>query len=231
MKNTIIILFIVICLPSCKVVNALTELPKKKVKVSTMAVDGKTVKFIPMHHLGKKEFYDNVKDKIVYYQKDGYKVYYEMIRYIKKPDSLENDNFFRKVRKFRGSTRNYKEDMDSIGILKKYVQQPSYTKLGVDSTTSVWADLDYRAIISEYEKRYGTIQLDSTDLHTPLNDKSYTSTTFLDGHKIKAIIVNFRNAQLAKVIDSSPDKKILVVFGKGHVKGTKKLLKHYKHHL
>ncbi len=37
----------------------------------------KTIVFVPMHHVGKQEFYNDVRQKIDSLQKNGYIIYYE----------------------------------------------------------------------------------------------------------------------------------------------------------
>ena len=44
------------------------ELNKKKVKVYSYNYANKEIKYIPMHHLGKKEFYDDVRKDVVKYK-------------------------------------------------------------------------------------------------------------------------------------------------------------------
>jgi hypothetical protein len=92
--------------------------------------------------------------------------------------------------------------------------------MGVDAT-DVWADIEYKALISLYEQKYGPITFDSIDLYTPLNAK-------YDRDKIprkqwNSVAVNARNDHLAELLKNSPDKKILILYGKGHIAGVKRI--------
>lgn len=175
-----------------------------------------------MHHLGKKVFYDDVTRKIAYYKKDGYKVYFELVKFKPLPDSTANDLLKRKARKLKGFSGTYKDMANESGTFKKYIQQPSYASMGVDST-DVWADMDYASVIAVYEHKYGPIMLDSVDMHTPL--KARYESNKITRKQWNKVAVGARNEHLAGVIKHSQDKKILIIYGKGHMKGVKRILK------
>ena len=169
-----------------------------------------------MHHLGKKEFYDDVAGKVEQFKKDGYVVYYELLGTSFNADSTERDVIRRKGRKIKGFSGGYKDASENRGMFKKYVEQPSYKDMGTDSN-DVRADIDYKILINEYEKKYGKIILDSIDLNTGF-DAEYDRKQITDKSQYEYIIIDYRNDFLVHTIKNSTDRKILVLYGEGHRK-------------
>ncbi len=179
------------------------------------AIGDKGIKFIPMHHLGKKGFYDEVKEIIIENKNQGYIVYYELVSTHFAGDSSFRDTIRRKVRKLKGFNGTYKEAVEGT-FLDKYIQQPAYKDLGVDDD-DVWADVDYLQLIDQWEKVNGEIILDSIDLNTPFGEV-YDNKLNYSQKQYKNIFVGYRNDHLIKRIKTGPDNKILVVYGVGHRK-------------
>jgi hypothetical protein len=222
MRKLLIVCIIIGTLSSCKIVHNLIELHKTNVKVYTYKLDNKEIKYIPMHHMGKKEFYDHVKNEVTTYKNNGYKVYYEQISSIFTADSLLRDTIRRKARKLMGFSGTYKDNADS-SLFKKFIQQPSYKDLGIDDH-DVWADVNYLQLITQWEKINGQIILDSVDLNTPFKEK-FSKGTFYTNKEYNKIIIKYRNGFLINLIKSNPDNKILVIYGGGHRKDFRKQLK------
>jgi len=222
MKKILVFTIIVLLFQSCKMVSSLIELNRKNAKVYSYNLAEKDIKFIPMHHLGKKEFYDDVTKKVKEYKNKGYTVYYELISTNFTNDSLLRNEIRRKVRKLKGYSGTYKENAEG-SLFKKYIQQPTYPELGTDST-DIRADLNYLEIINEWEKQNGEIILDSLDLNTPFTEKFQKSIDY-SNKEYKAIFVEYRNKNLINLIEKSPSNKILVLYGEGHRKNLKKQLK------
>ena len=120
MKNILIILILISTLSSCKIAHSLIELNKTKAKIHSYKIDDKELKFVPMHHLGKKEFYDNVKNIVTDSKNNGFIVYYELISTDFTTDSLLKDTIRRKVRKLKGFSGTYKENAEG-NFFKKYI--------------------------------------------------------------------------------------------------------------
>jgi len=222
---TFIIVFTTIT--SCKVVLSLSQLQLKKAKVYSYTYKGKDLKYIPMHHLGKKEFYNDVKEKIAELKYDGYVVFYEQISTNLAIDSLKKDTIRRKVRKIKGFNGNY-DDVAKGTFLEKYVMQPPYEEMGI-TDNDVRADIDYLQFVNEWERVNGMIILDSTDLYTPF-DSTFRKGRFYSSKDFNKIVIEYRNQYLVEMIDSSHCDKILIIYGMGHKKDLQARLRKRNRH-
>jgi len=221
-KKILVFTIIILAFQSCKIVSGLIELNRKNAEVHSYNLADKDIKFISMHHMGKKEFYDDVTNIIKEYKSKGYVVYYELISTDFTKDTELKNTIRRKVRKLKGFSGTYKENAPD-GFAEKYISQPKYTDLGTDST-DIRADVNYLELINEWEKQNGIIELDSLDLNTPFTEKfnkriNYTKKQY------NAIFIEYRNKHLINLIKNSSSNKILVIYGKGHRKNFKKQLK------
>ncbi len=212
---------------SCKIAQGITMMNKKTPDESTIHTGDKTITFIPIMHFGRKEFYATLKQKIAAYKQQGYTVYYEQIRarYNTLAVSQERyDTLRRMYRKMSGGQGHSRGDyQESLGeVFKNKMVQPLYDSLGV-TATDVNADIDLVMLIAEYERLHGPIQLDSCDLHTPLG-KTYTCNG-LPRSRMRPVIEDYRNQQLAATLLAAPPRKILVLYGAAHIKPVKKLIK------
>jgi hypothetical protein len=220
MKKILLLSAIILTISSCKISRSLIELNKTKAKTYSYRIDDKEIKFLPMHHLGKKKFYNNVKNIITENKKNGFTVYYELVSTNFTKDSLLRDTIRRKVRKLKGFSGTYKENEQGF---KKYIQQPSYPELGTDDK-DLRADVNYLQLINQWEKINGEIVLDSLDLSTPFTEK-FNKNVFYSKSQYNKIFIEFRNEYLINSIKSNSDKKILIVYGAGHRKDFKKRIK------
>jgi len=222
MKIILLIAVLISTLSSCKIAHSLIDLNKKNAKIYSYKMDDREIKFIPIHHLGKQKFYDNIKNKVITYKSNGYRVYYELISTDFTTDSLLKDTIRRKVRKLKGFSGTYKDNAQG-SYFKKYVQQPDYEEMGI-TDSDLRVDVNYLQLIKQWEKVNGTIVLDSTDLNTTFTEK-YNRGTFYTMAQYNAVFIDYRNENLINLINSSPDKKILILYGAGHHKDFKKRLK------
>ena len=180
----------------------------------------KTVGFIPMHHLGKLAFYEDVRVVVEHFKKEGYIVYYESAR-MDVLDSALEDQYNRKFRKMMGThidSSGYAATFHAKGLFKNLVDQPPYPQLGVDSFDKR-VDISKNEIVDIYEKKFGPVPLDSADLRIPL-DAAYPMSKRLPQNQLFSIILDVRNHYLANAIRESQDKKILVIYGRMHLDGT-----------
>lgn len=200
----------------------MSELKKTNASVYSYNLGNKEIKYIPMHHLGKKEFYDDAKTKINQLKSDGYVVYYEEISSNLKIDSLQKDTIRRKVRKIKGFSGSYK-DVAKGSFFKNYIKQPPYSELGITENDKR-ADIDYLQFINEWEKTNGVIMLDSIDLNTKF-DAKYEKGTFYTKKQYEKIVIDFRNQYLLNLIKENKDNKILIIYGEGHRKKFEKAIK------
>lgn len=209
---------------SCKVLVSLRELKRESAKVYTYGFHDKSIKFIPMHHLGKAEFYEDVRKKVGELKQAGYVVFFEEVSSKINLDSLQKDTIRRKIRKIKGFNGSY-EDAAKGTFLEKYVKQPSYPELGIDSN-DLRADIDVLQFIQEWERVNGKIELDSLDLTTPFGGK-YEKSTLYTKKQYTKVIIDYRNNYLLDLVQSSPHKKILIIYGEGHRKDFAKKLKRF----
>jgi hypothetical protein len=207
---------------SCKTVDVLVEINKKKATVNSYSLGDKEIKFIPMHHLGKEDFYFDVREKVLKYKSEGYVVFYELVKPSTNVDSVTNDLNRRKMRRIKGFDGNYKELFSKMGLFKNSILQPSYETLGTDEN-DVRADVTWEQFITEWENVNGLVVLDSVDINTPFNG-TYKMTRNYSRTQKNKIILDYRNSYLASMIKEATNKKILVIYGKGHRKGVFKLL-------
>lgn len=222
MKKVLSIAVLISTLSSCKIAHSLIEINKKHAKVYSYKLNDKEIKFIPMHHLGKQSFYNDIKNTVTAYKSKGYRVYYELISTDFTSDSLLKDTIRRKVRKLKGFSGTYKDNAQG-SLLKKYVQQPAYKVIGT-TDDDIRADVDYLQLINQWEKINGTIVLDSADLNTSFTEK-FSKGLFYTKKQYNAIFIQYRNENLIKLLKSSNDNKILILYGAGHRKDFKKRLK------
>jgi hypothetical protein len=221
-KRILAIVVLISTISACKVARSLIELNKSHAKVYTYEMDDKEILFIPMHHLGKQEFYDDIKSTVTTYKEKGYRVYYELISTDFTTDSLLKDTIRRKVRKLKGFSGTYEENAEG-SLFRKYVQQPAYKEMGT-SDSDLRADVDYLQLINQWEKVNDAIVLDSTDLNTSFTEK-FNKGLFYTKDQYNAIFIHYRNENLIDLIKSNTDSKILVLYGAGHRKDFKKRLK------
>ncbi len=222
MKKLLLISCFLLTFSSCKIAHSLIELNKKNAKVYSYKIDDKELKYVSMHHMGKKEFYDDVKNIVTDNKNKGFVVYYELVSTDFTTDSLLKDTIRRKARKLKGFSGTYKENAEG-SYFKKYVQQPAYKEMGT-TDSDIRADVNYLQLINQWEKVNGAIILDSTDLNTSFTEK-FSKGTFYTKEQYNTIFIHYRNENLINLIKSSTDNKILILYGEGHRKDFKKRLK------
>ncbi len=205
---------------------------KKEASLSVYSNGVKTVAYIPMKHIGPKEFYVNVRRRVDSLQRDGYIVFMESVRVRDSLTKQQTDTLSRKVRRLMGTTLSKQGYLDTInGRLMGHkfknknglTNQPKYTKLGVDTTTGRIVDVPLNVLIRQYEKDYGTIVLDECDFATPLEDH-YTCGREKRS-QANALILKYRNKNLADAIIAEKHNKIAVLYGAAHEKGLLAMLR------
>ncbi|UIR54500.1 hypothetical protein LZQ00_09470 [Sphingobacterium sp. SRCM116780] len=199
--------------------------------------------YIPMRHLGKRNYYDFIQRKVDSLQKEGFVVFYESIAY--EVDSVQQrDVYDRKFRKLVGhvvgSTKVYEKTSDTTKVLmapiyknlgSRIIQQPEYSFFKVDYNTAVVADIPKNVLLDEYEYTHGPIVLDDCDWNTPLN-KPYTCKPIKTKWKNifnKDFIMKRREENLAALVADASQQKILIMFGGAHYKGFLKCLQERNH--
>lgn len=218
MKKYILILpIIALLLSSCgrmmiKLYNIKSPIQKKAV----WEKDDRTIIFLPMIHLSKQAYYDEVKLFVTQKRKEGYIIYFEGIKEDTTLTKAERDTVQMKFRKilgfnlFKGKT--YKENMTlPYKVPKKYVGQ-TLENTGIDPKIDINADLSSTQFIEQFEAEFGKIVLDSCDFATPLDEIYRCKRTKKNSYSIRSIRDNYIN----KLLLNTSDKKIVLVYGNRH---------------
>jgi len=204
----------------------------------------KTVVFIPMVHIGRASFYDDVRDHISRFKEEGFIAFYEYVKrdslsaltlsnedremYRRKSQqpNLPDDSLALLVNKLKikrmlrvlPDSSAYSSLVKQLPIKGELIFQPSYPSLGVgDGDVNV--DLKISELISAYERRFGVIELEQIDFAVPMNEP-LPAHRKLKGADTRAVILDERDINLAAAIHQSPNQKILVIYGLEHMKGT-----------
>lgn len=202
-----------------------------KSKLKTLKYKEQKILFLGMHHIGRKEFYDDVAKKVDSLQKLGYVVFYEMVANTKKTDTLIAIKNAMKLRKLMGIPgEKYLDTTTNIiaGRIKyrgkhKLMNQPRYRDLKVDTLTAIWGDVSMNELITAFEKEHSEIKLDSCDYKFSLKDKNYKCKEKIDRGRLidfkMKYIADYREKHLVKKIIESKKNKVLIVYGKNHYSG------------
>jgi len=199
--------------------------------------DQREIVFIPMHHIGTKLFYDDIKNKVDSLENLGFYFYTEMVKGDKK-DTLSK----LKYRKITGmpiskNNKGYLEVFDSvykgkIKYKKEIINQPKYYKLGVDSLKSKTVDVTMKVLIDYYESKYGIINLEKCDYETSIFQKSVCKDKRINKKAFDDVVLHFRNKNVLTELSNDTHSKIAIIYGAKHFIGIKEeLLKlGYKQH-
>ncbi|MFT3910531.1 MAG: hypothetical protein QM737_13985 [Ferruginibacter sp.] len=213
----------------------------KSVSLEKISNTKKEVVFIPMHHIGKRDFYKDVKRVADSLQNIGYRFYYEGVRISPVKDSLKTDSLRRKMRYVLGAdvfalksqggyidTVNHTIFHKKLKILTKedLVNQPPYIKMGIDTAKSTWADVYLSDMIPEFEKRFENIILTGCDFNTPLNEK-YSCSNYKNKNGKNFLLIDYRNESVADKIMNDSNTKIAIIYGSKHYGGVLKVLQQH----
>lgn len=194
--------------------------------------------YIPMRHLGKRNYYDYIQRKVDSLQQEGFIVFYESIAY-QVDSAQQRDLYDRKFRKLVGhavgSTKTYEKKSDTTKVLmapiyknlgSRIIPQPEYSFFKVDYNTAVVADIPKNVLLDEFEYTYGDIVLEPCDWNTPLNEPYGCKAIKgkLKGIFDRDFIMKRREENLAALVADAGQKKILIMFGAAHYKGFRKHL-------
>lgn len=242
MKSKLIIILIAFFFVSCKTYIANSYFEKngiydEKVKLEKLTGENDIV-LVPMHHLGTKSFYDDVKNKVDSLVNNNHIVFYEMIM---TDNSKSKDTSQQKlidttmVLKFRkafglsgmskNGSSNYKDYFNEKGIKikKELIPQPKLSNLGLICNSCDNVDATMDELINAYENKYGKIILEEYDLKTPFyeNYDKKNCKIKIDKKMFNEFVVNYRNHKIINQINQNIHKKIAIVYGKNHFIGIK----------
>ena len=220
--NRLPILLLSLLLFSCTTTTAIRMINAWKAEPERWTNGSRQVVFIPMVHVSRPEFYEDVQDRIAAYQAKGYVIYFEGVRPSKFEDSLSNDELQRKIRKmlgFRPGGKSYAEMLHSAGLFRDRVNQPQPEGLGMSSRDAV-IDVTAADIVDAYEKKFGRIRLDSVDRAWRLDTTAaLPRASRLAQKDVMDVLLNSRNEYLAQAVHASGDSLLVIVYGLAHKKG------------
>lgn len=221
MKKILALLLIVFAFASCG--RTLTGLALKFYKHPTLHYytnGDKQLIFMPMIHLNKPEFYDEVKHYVDSLRNDGYVFVYESVKPSKDLDSVQADMYRRKFRHVVGFDLTSYTDKNNENMKRYRVKgaiSQTMKNTGLDREKDILGDIGMDSLVRIYEKERGEIVLNDYDLKTPLN-KKYKGDKLPKSDK-DYLIITVRNKVLTDKIASLPDKKIVVLYGALHRSG------------
>lgn len=233
----ILILLLFVLLVSCK--SSLIGFALKKAgatnkvaSVNKISHPDKEILFLGMIHIGQKEFYEDVKRKVDSLTSLDYHVFYEG-SVLKRSDRVikENDTVvYLKFRKLLGLDPliEYTKVKPFSNFVDKYslVNQPDYVELGLNTSNSTSVELTARKQIELFENAQGEIILDECDQNTKLGDPNYNCEKLpkeKQTYFIEEIVINKRNQNIYENIKASEHDKILIIYGKKHLKGIRQI--------
>ncbi len=231
-KQLLKLFFVSLCLSSClKIALTRYHILEKKVSFRYITNGNTKIVFIPMHHIGVKEFYEDAKNKIDSFVISGYSIYFEGVKMGEVRDSLQKDSILRKTRKVTGvdfvtasKTNGYLDTINNTilgekfkGLSKfKLVNQPRGIVNKSDTIKYNNVDATYVQIIAACENKFGPIILSEYDIKTNFGEKYKTKK---DKEMKKYFLADFRNNLIADSILKSTSQKIVLLYGAKHFDG------------
>lgn len=198
--------------------------------LKTLSNGNKTVLYLPLHHIGRKEYYTNLTHKVDSLQKLGYVVFYESVSG-GTTDTIELQYLAKKFRKIQGDFNASNGYLDTtnhtiygrIPYDETYdlINQPTPLQLGLHSNFARNVDVSLKELVTAFEHTYGPVQLSACDSTTPLN-ADYNCTPLkpkLAKDFKKKYVLGLRNKKLASEIVNSKHQHIFVIYGAMHFKG------------
>jgi len=208
----------------------------EKLKLEKLTTSNKEIVFFGMHHIGKEEFYNDVKTKIDSLIKKEFFFYLEGINSeftgktnLSPKDSLVLIDMALKFRKISGVpliSKKLNSDYltlfkeNGIKIKENLVKQPKYFELGLTEKESKNTDLSLEQILENYEKKYGKVILESCDFDTKFHEET-TCKTEPDKKLYDEMMMSDRNNSVITHILKEKKSKIAIIYGKAHFIGIK----------
>ncbi|MBP9098018.1 MAG: hypothetical protein KBF74_04320 [Ferruginibacter sp.] len=228
-KLVIGVLIVQMTFSSCFKQIALNSLGifEKKVPTKYITNGEKAIVYLPMHHIGKKEFYDHVKHVTDSLIRDGYILYLESVTPGKVTDSLQKDTLYRKARKITGvdlqslkTNGGYldtnKNTLNGMKIKQKLVNQPKPIPANYDSIRSKVVDATLLQLITACEEKFGPIVLEQSDFEMKPGEMQKIP---FKNEKKQYFLLTFRNEFITESILKDQNKKIALMYGAKHFEG------------
>ncbi len=224
---------------SCKVMllnHALKKYGIYETQAEVKMIEGadKHIAFIPMHHIGKREFYNSIKQVSDSLQNKGYSIFYETIiipEYLSKQEEI---TYRKKIRKImRTDATTYLDTINNLFMGKhklprgvELVNQPANDKL-YDVAYAKNIDVYLDSLVIKFENRYGEVVLSECDLNSPYPSENH-NCEYLSRDLSKAFMEEFaqdyRNRHIAEKVMKTKNNKIAIFYGSAHYSGLMELL-------
>ena len=225
MKSNVFIFFIFLfLLVGCKssLINYALEkkgLYDENISIQSYKYENKEIVFLPMQHIGREEYYTNVKNKIDSLKSENYIFFYEKI-INNTADTLDLYKF-RKIIHFAVPQNGYINLLDSLyksGLDFKYklVNQPNIESFGLSNSNSYNIDLSIKEIVNNVE-RTKNIVLESCDIMNSYRQTYKCKNKFLSEEEWRRYIITDRDKNLFDEVKNSNFQKIAIIYGKAHL--------------
>lgn len=232
MRNLLILFIFVISLSGCKSYLVNYVLKKEgiydvKITPKFFSAEDKQIAFFPMQHLGRQEYYEDVKRNIDSLKNDGYIFFYEKIL----DDITDTLDYykFRKIFHFGVPKNGYVDLFEALYESKikfKYdlVNQPSNYDFGLTDENSFRVDMTIGMIINNVEQSK-KILLEDCDFQNKYTENYQCKDRFLTKEEQDKYILDDRNTFLVNEIKNSKHSKIAIIYGRAHQEGIEEQLK------
>lgn len=233
MRNLLILFVFVISMTGCKSNLVNYALEKKgiydiKITPKFFSAEDKQIALFPMQHIGRQEYYEDVKRNIDSLLNDGYVFFYEGLI-----DDITDTLDYYKLRKIihlglpePGRHVDLFEALYESKIKFKYdlVNQPSNYDFGLTDENSFQVDMTIGMIINNVEKSK-KILLEDCDFQNKYSENYQCKDKLLTKEEQDKYIVDDRDAFLANEIKNSKYPKIAIIYGRAHQAGIEEQLK------
>lgn len=207
---------------------------EEQVPLKTLHLNEKEIVFFPMHHIGTKEFYTDVHQKIDSLNQKGYYFFTEYVTM--ETPNLEEQMKFRKVLGIGIPQGGYEKLFDSIlqvkNIkLKRPIEyQPTYTEWNLDHKNSKNVDANLTELVQYYEAKYGEIKLEPCDYDVQdITSSTRCKTKINNKTALNDLIKTYRNELIVKNLQQESKQKIALIYGADHYPGVKSILDSLNH--
>lgn len=232
MRKLLILFVLALSLTGCKSSLVNYALEKKgiydvKITPKFFSAKDKQIAFFPMQHIGRQEFYEDVKRNIDSLLNNGYVFFYEGV-----VDDITDTLDYYKFRKIlhvgvpKNGHVNLIETLYESKIKFKYdlVNQPSYYDLGLTDKNSFQVDMTIGMIINNVEQSK-KILLEDCDFQNKYTENYQCKDKLLTTEEWSKYITNDRDGFLANEIKNSKHSKIAIIYGRAHQEGIEERLK------
>lgn len=229
MKKVTVLIALSLSLLSCRSILTRIFLSKTQVHFEHYKSGNRDLVFIDATHVGKPEYFADVKFTVDSLRGKGYTIVFEEIRaVVSSLDDLPKiDLYKKKIRKitgvYYGDYSDAKENQNLHVPNMKGLTYQTVDNTGIDRARDVWADYSLTQLVRTYEAEKGEIELSECDLKTTPNQR-YRCTK-IDRSEANYLLLELRNKRLLHVVDSIQKDKVAILYGAAHHWGFLNLLR------